>query len=146
MDHITTGEDRKWRPHKLFEQSVSRVFSSYSQNTAFFLIFPRPWPTVPVVCMACDNHINLCCLSLSLPTFFSPSALPLLSLTLWKPKELVRAQLTLLLFLHHLLLTSVNVLCFVPLLIRIHEHTRVVCLCVSGVLILFIVQFTLINL
>lgn len=72
-DHIITvnWERRKelWDHHKLSEQSVSRVFGSYSQNTAFFLIFPWPWPTVPVVCMACDNHINLCCLSLS-PLFF----------------------------------------------------------------------------
>lgn len=111
-DHIITvnWERRKelWDHHKLSEQSVSRVFGSYSQNTAFFLIFPRPWPTVPVVCMACDNHINLCCLSLSLSPpyfFFSPSALPLFSLTLWKPKELVRAWLTLLflLLLHHVI-------------------------------------------
>lgn len=109
-DHIITvnWERRKelWDHHKLSEQSVSRVFGSYSQNTAFFLIFPRPWPTVPVVCMACDNHINLCCLSLSPPYFFfSPSALLLFSLTLWKPKELVRAWLTLLflLLLHHVI-------------------------------------------
>lgn len=73
-DHIITvnwGRRKELGDHhKLSEQSVSRVFGSYSQNTAFFLIFPRPWPTVPVVCMACDNHINLCCLSLSPPYFF----------------------------------------------------------------------------
>lgn len=54
--------------------------------------FPKPQPNVPVACMACDNLINLSCLSLSSPNLFSPPA-PLLTLSnsLWKPKELVRA-------------------------------------------------------
>lgn len=90
-------ERKDWRHHKQSDQCVSRVFSSSSQNTAFFLIFPWPWPTVPVACMACDNHINLCCLSLSLspPYFFlSLCSSVTFSNSLWKPKELVRAWLT----------------------------------------------------
>lgn len=55
------------------------------------VIFSKPQPNVPVVCTACDNHINLSCLSLP-TTVFSPSAPPLtFSNSLWKPKELVRA-------------------------------------------------------
>lgn len=38
--------------------------------------------------MACDNHINLCCLSLSPPTLLSLSPRVTLSNSLWKPKEL----------------------------------------------------------
>lgn len=71
----------EWRRKEL--ETLWIVSSGFnSEYTSFFLIFPKPWSSVPVVCMACDNHINLCCLSLS-PFFSLPFALPLFSLTLF---------------------------------------------------------------
>lgn len=90
---------------------LSKVSPGCLAATLRTLLSFLSFPDLGQLFLLCAWHVIttlICVVSLSLSPpyfFFSPSALPLFSLTLWKPKELVRAWLTLLflLLLHHVI-------------------------------------------